>query len=243
MGSFRRTLCWVVGTAVGLFLVLSAAGYFFLTSHHNEHAQTILQNHAGAIVSAYLRIGVVYAFAGLIAAFVLHPFLRGWKAALATLGIAFLGLLFTLTSDTHLLYGPVQTIYCAIHDVVPEFLRNLYKPWLIPAGLGVLSLWSLHRWTQTWSVRLKWSVVAVLAIGGAAAIVLFPKGEFSTRPKRSRPNFVLIATDSLRADHIHANGYPRETTPHIDAPRETRHELHQNTSFPRRVRTSRGSRC
>ncbi len=215
MGSFRRTLSWVLGTAVGLFLLLSGAGYFFLTSHHNEHAQTILRDHAGAIVSAYLRIGAVYVFAGLAAAFVLHPFVRSWKAALATLGIAFLGLLFTLTSDTHLLYGPVQTIYCAVHDMVPAFLRNLYQPWLIPAGLGAWSVWSLHRWTRRFSAKAKGTATAVLVVAGVP-LVFFPRGVVEKKFV-GPPNFVLIATDSLRADHIHANGYKRETTPHIDA--------------------------
>src|SRR5207237_7939722 len=30
------------------------------------------------------------------------------------------------------------------------------------------------------------------------------------------PNIVLIAVDSLRADHMSCYGYPRLTTPHID---------------------------
>jgi arylsulfatase A-like enzyme len=35
------------------------------------------------------------------------------------------------------------------------------------------------------------------------------------RPRRP-PNILLISIDSLRADHVHAYGYPRETTPQLD---------------------------
>ena len=32
----------------------------------------------------------------------------------------------------------------------------------------------------------------------------------------NKPNILLIAVDSLRADHLSGYGYPRLTTPHID---------------------------
>jgi arylsulfatase A-like enzyme len=36
-------------------------------------------------------------------------------------------------------------------------------------------------------------------------------------PHPSRPNVLLISIDSLRADHVGADGYQRHTTPHLDA--------------------------
>ncbi len=35
-------------------------------------------------------------------------------------------------------------------------------------------------------------------------------------PAKRKPNIVLIAVDSLRADHMSCYGYPRLTTPHMD---------------------------
>jgi arylsulfatase A-like enzyme len=35
-------------------------------------------------------------------------------------------------------------------------------------------------------------------------------------PKKRKPNILLIAVDSLRADHMSCYGYPRLTTPHLD---------------------------
>ena len=217
MGSFRATLTWVVGTAVGLFLLLSAAGYFFLTSHHNQHAQTILTEHSGAIVSVYVRIGVAYAAAGRDLAFVFHPLLRGWKAALATFGVAVLGLVYTLTSETHLLYGPVQTIYCAVHDGIPEPIRNLYRPAAIPIVLG---LWRCGRFTggpARGCERKAIGVRMVVAAAGAGVALWQDRDATAGSRAATAPNFVLITTDSLRADHLHCNGYERETSPHIDA--------------------------
>jgi arylsulfatase A-like enzyme len=37
-----------------------------------------------------------------------------------------------------------------------------------------------------------------------------------TPPKVFRPNVLLVSIDSLRADHVGANGYKRGTTPHLD---------------------------
>jgi arylsulfatase A-like enzyme len=35
-------------------------------------------------------------------------------------------------------------------------------------------------------------------------------------PEPSRPNLLLVSIDSLRADHLHAYGYERETSPNLD---------------------------
>lgn len=59
------------------------------------------------------------------------------------------------------------------------------------------------------------------ALAGSAA--LSQTGEiikWDTRDKRpatAQPNIILIVADSLRADHISANGYARTTTPNLDA--------------------------
>ena len=37
------------------------------------------------------------------------------------------------------------------------------------------------------------------------------------RKEETRPNLILILVDTLRFDHLHANGYPRETSPSLDA--------------------------
>src|ERR1041384_3349454 len=38
----------------------------------------------------------------------------------------------------------------------------------------------------------------------------------TTQPSGRKPNIVLFAIDSIRADHMSCYGYPRLTTPHMD---------------------------
>jgi arylsulfatase A-like enzyme len=79
-------------------------------------------------------------------------------------------------------------------------------------------------------VRVKRSV-AVAGAGGAVALALAAALLFPARQRRPRVplftppprstarvrNVVLVTIDTLRADHLSLYGYPRRTTPHIDA--------------------------
>jgi arylsulfatase A-like enzyme len=210
--SFRSTLFWVLGTALFIYSVLSIAGYLFLSKMETEHAQTIFRDHSGVIVSVYLRVLVGYLLAGGLAAFVLHPFVQGWKAALAAVGLMVLGFIYTLTNETHLLYGPTQTLFCSVHDAIPAWIRNLYSPALIQIFMAGLTLAAIWRWTRPISWRIKGPVAGVGALVGL--LFAIPTASAATL---DRPCFLLIATDSLRADHLSCNGYERQTTPNIDA--------------------------
>ena len=90
---FWRTAAWVVGTSAVVYAGLTVVGVRFLLSHENQIAQTILDQHLGAIVWTYVRILAGYLAAGLVTAFVLHPFVAGWKAAPLALLLGLLGVL------------------------------------------------------------------------------------------------------------------------------------------------------
>ncbi len=64
------------------------------------------------------------------------------------------------------------------------------------------------------------SFVLLVGLAGLAAaawsIGRAPESAPSLEDGR-RPNVLLVSIDSLRADHLHAYGYPRETSPAIDA--------------------------
>jgi len=213
-----RTLLWTTGTALAVFLVTTGLGYFFLAGHRNAHAVTILTEHTGAVVSIYARILVGYVLVGVLLGLLLHPFVRGWKAAPAVLAIGVLAFIHTLTNETHLLYGPVQGLFFAVHDALPRWLRDLYEPWLLEAAFGGLVLWSLHRWTRRFSLRARAGAVALVL--AAAALQFLPGASAHAEERGGQgqpPCFLLVATDSLRADHLSCNGYARKTTPNIDA--------------------------
>ncbi|UJR81419.1 sulfatase-like hydrolase/transferase [Sandaracinus amylolyticus] len=53
---------------------------------------------------------------------------------------------------------------------------------------------------------------------GAPRIVERGRGQFGDVPSSLvRPNFLVVTIDALRRDHLGAYGYPRPTSPHIDA--------------------------
>ncbi len=210
--SLRRTLLWASATALALFLAVSALGMSFLLSHENKLAQSILDDHRGAILSLYARIGAGYLVAGLLAGFLLHPFLRGSRAAPGVLAFAVLAFVYRLTNGTHFLYGPIQTIYSAVRDVIPAWVRKPYEPWMIEALFGAIVLVSLWRWSRRVPVRAKLAATGVaLAV---ATFSLWPAAHASLPP--GPPSFLLIVSDSLRADHLSCNGYARATSPSID---------------------------
>lgn len=207
-----RTVLWAVGTAVVLYLALTVMGVLHITRHRNAFAETILDQHVGTVVWIYARILVGYLAAGLLAGLVLHPIAPGWRAAPATLLLAVLALVHTLTDETHLLYGPTQSLFCAVHDAIPPFVRGLYHPLEIEIAFGLLLVWSLFRWARRVTLKVKLGALAA----PAAAFALLSLAPAHATPG-GPPCFVLIATDSLRADHLSCNGYERPTTPHIDA--------------------------
>ncbi|MHC4223057.1 MAG: sulfatase family protein [Planctomycetota bacterium] len=219
MTPFRRTAVWALATGLALYLLLTTLGVIFMAGHENELAKTILEDHWGAVLWLYLRLLLGYLVASLLVALLLHPIAPGWKAAPATLGIVLLGLIHTLTHETHLLYGPTQTLFCSVRDALPSFLRDLYRPWQIEAIFILLALVSLHLWTRKVPLRRKLAVAAVLAV----AIGLSQLPAQAAAKKAEPACFLLIGTDSLRADHLSCNGYVNPgrpqlmTSPHIDA--------------------------
>jgi arylsulfatase A-like enzyme len=210
--SFRSTLVWVLGTAVAVCAATTVLGVRFVLSHENEIAQTILDQHVGAVLWTYLRILLGYVAAGLVAALLLHPLARGWKAAPLALLLCALGLVHTLTDGTHLLHGPTQTHFSSVRDALPAWIRALYRPWMIEALFALLVLAALYRWTRAVPWKWKLGALAVAALGVALGFRTVAKAA-----PQGPTCFLLIATDSLRADHLGCNGYERPTSPHIDA--------------------------
>jgi arylsulfatase A-like enzyme len=208
----RRTATWVVATTAVVYLMLTVLGVRFMLDHENEIAKTILDQHLGAVIWVYVRILVGYLAVGFVLAFLLHPFAAGWKAAPLTLLLGVLGVVYLLTGETHLLHGPTQTAFSSVRDRVPAWLRDPYEPWMIAVVFAGLAAASLYRWSRRVPRRIKVAVLAAVVV--AVGVDALPAAKASAQGPTC---FLLVATDSLRADHLHCNGYPRPTSPHIDA--------------------------
>jgi len=209
---FWRTAAWVVATATVVYAGLTVIGVRFMLSHENQIAKTILDQYMGAVVWMYLRILLGYLVAGLVTAFLLHPFVSGLKAVPFAPLLGLLGVIHTLTGETHLLYGPTQTLFSSARDALPAWLRSPYEPWMIAALVGGLALVSLYLWSRGVPHKVKLGALVVVAI--VVGVNLLPAAKAAPQGPTC---FLLIATDSLRADHLHCNGYARPTSPHIDA--------------------------
>jgi arylsulfatase A-like enzyme len=62
-----------------------------------------------------------------------------------------------------------------------------------------------------------WIAAGLIAATIALAPLAFTShGATAPRPERDAPNIILISIDSLRADHLGAYGYGRNTTPNLD---------------------------
>lgn len=211
MRDFLRTARATAIASFSFWLLLTGLGILFLLSHENAIAKEILLRRRGEIVFLYARILVGYLGAGLLAALVLHPFVRGRKAALFCVLLFLLALVHSLTSGTHLLYGPVHTLYCRLHDALPAIVRNLYRTWMIPALFWTLAAASAVAWARR--IRPRYLLATGAFVGG-----WFGVGLLQARGAEAGPVcFLLVGSDSLRADRLSCNGHDRKTSPHIDA--------------------------
>jgi arylsulfatase A-like enzyme len=80
------------------------------------------------------------------------------------------------------------------------------------------SLSRLASWKPQAAVTLAVFLVSfgMLHVSSAHSAAVISHTEASERPSE-RPNIVLITLDTTRADHLSVYGYPRHTTPHLEA--------------------------
>lgn len=214
MPTARRSALIGACTATIQFLLLTAVGYVaFLAQQKNAHSVEILSQHWAQILWTYTRLGLVYALVGAAAGACLHPLLPGKKAVLSTLLVIGLSILYTITSGSHVLYGALHKLVVVGGSVVPRPIQELYQPDLALVALAVLVGSGILAWA--WRGRRAWP--ALLVIGGTVAWYVAPGERRDASVGDGRPSFVLICSDSLRADHLGANGYGRDTSPAIDA--------------------------
>jgi arylsulfatase A-like enzyme len=111
---------------------------------------------------------------------------------------------------------------------VPEALFR-WPVWRDNAAIGLLALaagvatWALFRFAlrgDRGPGRRYWRTMGhpVAALAALAAIALPAAGAIVMRGSGpSRPNFILVSLDTLRADHLGVYGYARDTSPEIDS--------------------------
>lgn len=105
------------------------------------------------------------------------------------------------------------------HTIFPVMLTAL--PWVVSAGLAYYYLNALlFRCAPQWPAGMRhmtaFAKLCILALVCWAIPAFNSSARHAPRTDK-RPNVLIIASDSLRADHLSCNGYRRVTSPNIDA--------------------------
>ncbi len=97
----------------------------------------------------------------------------------------------------------------------------------VTIGIGII-LWSGLLLLLQRPKRARWflrmfsiftiAVIILSLVGASIAIILDVPANKTLQPYPASPlpNILLVSIDSLRADHLHCYGYPRETSPTMD---------------------------
>ncbi len=116
-----------------------------------------------------------------------------------------------------------KTIYQVVAGWLPEKVQWWIFDFVPLCVVGLLLVHYGHHIVRFFAPQ--WPARATRTVGtlGIASVALGAFGVMSfTKPipkivkRDSRPNILILASDSLRADHLSCNGYYRPTTPAID---------------------------
>ena len=231
--SSGAALFWVIHFALGGVLLALSSGNF--TNAHGEEAR---EHYLGFIVLNNLGLLKAYAIASVGYALLIFPGVWLWsrlgstpttrkKVLWKTSAFAMIILLYSavrLALTRPYFYSVALTSWArpAI-DGIPQGIRTCFVtviPLLLVAAVVVFyGHWITGCIAKQWSHRRRFGT-SLATVVGIAAIFAVGSGTFgpssaATSPQ-NRPNILILAADSLRADRLSCNGYERNTSPTID---------------------------
>ncbi len=222
-----------------VYLMVSGAGAMDNKFRHealDKYWWYLIWNNLEVFAKAYLTSGLMMALVSLPA---VHWMLRRepsvtrwavmWRTALYCGIITLFFALCLVYNRPHFFDGMSPDHWLMVlRNLVPGVIRDTVfpaimdtAPWVVLAGVGAYYVNALlRRMAPAWSGRTR-GASALAGVGlVAAACWAVPawNNRASLGPRTDkRPNVLIIASDSLRADHLSINGYHRMTSPAIDA--------------------------
>ena len=246
-GSARpaSVLGWVCLTVVVFHVAIWLFSILVLVSQvgsvESEFTEGAMRNHGGYVVLTNLEILCGYAIISAMFVFLLYPLVSLWlrKKTPTRWGIIWRSLVgLALVTGAFFVrmmaYRPYHInqwfdkYHLEIVPLFPDKVRDLFVlvvytvvPLLFVAAIFWFYLSKIFSFVQTrdtGSRRISY-VVGILLVFGSASAYAVPKivHAFAKTPESPKMNILVIASDSLRSDHLSFNGYHRETSPHIDA--------------------------
>ena len=241
-GQRIRIFVWVgIGVAafhLALYVISCGLLLTQATAVETEFTQDAIKHHGGYMLWSSLSLLRGYAIVSFAYLLVLYPAVLLWmrKRRATRWGIVWRTVLLTAACFT--------LLFVRLMALRPYFVTQWLPDWhfhIVPGSANVaqqILVWTLANgiplagiaavcvfWVRR-GVRFVRSSFAPryrpFAIGAVAAFAVVAIAPLVT-PARgsgggvSRPNIIIIASDSLRADHLSCNGYGRATSPHIDA--------------------------
>ncbi len=216
----------VLGAAIGLLIGLWEAGVLYFVPSVREFLvvdATYVIWFLAPLVDM-LIFGTVGAVLGLLAGFGKSPgSRRGLILAAVLIGCAGAHIgWFNHFVHTHSVNFDV---YSRMKDVFFPLIRFaiVFVLALLVAFLGRNRFSRLFRSEKHWPVRMLARVIAIILAVLAAGVIYYAaaprlggaKVSATGVHSQQRPNIILITMDTVRADHLSAYGYDRDTTPNL----------------------------
>jgi hypothetical protein len=233
---------WVALSVAAFHLILFAISCTLLLTQagtvDSEFAQQAIKDSRGYIVLSSLSLLRGYAIISLAYVLALYPVVRMWlrKRTVTRSAVVWRTMLLATLC--------LALLFLRLMVLRPYFVTQWLPSWsfqLVPGSPGILKdivIWALLNgvpllllaglgmfWIRRASRALKSADYGRPRPALIGAIALLIAG-ISIAPRAlragahdvpNRPNIIIIASDSLRADHLSCNGYERLTSPNIDA--------------------------
>lgn len=237
-------LRWVTVTVVLFHVVMWLLSIGVLLSQvgavESEFADDAMRVHGGYVVMVNLKLLVGYGIISGLFVFLLYPLVSFWlrKKQPTRWGIIWRSLIGLLLISGGFLVRMMalrpyhinqwfERYHLEIVPAMPDKLRDVFVfvtfslvPLVFVATICsfyVMRGWRFIRSRETAARRAAYASVAVIAVGLAGGFAV-PKVILALSKKAPpRMNVLILASDSLRSDHLSFNGYERKTSPHIDA--------------------------
>jgi arylsulfatase A-like enzyme len=152
--------------------------------------------------------GALFVLFFAVAEAVLGRRLRPWPAARLAAALAVVPLLLAAGYRLNRALGVRPRELVRSHALVPNLL--------LVAGAAVLvaaAAWLFHRHRGRRGPGRAAAAVVLAAVGLGGGVSLAMRSPTTDR----RPDVLVLLVDALGAEHLGAYGYPRDTTPHLDA--------------------------
>lgn len=232
---------WIQAHAALMSLVFVAGVVGFVVysgSLTNRFAATVREERLGAVAIANLSMLPAYALVALYHALLSFPIARLFASASRSFWTRLAHAVWTSVVVLALSLGPLTLVTTGPIDM---FARGAAR---LDAGLdlyGFVDSGAYLAFTAVYGVLALFAMFHLLlrvtawlgslapkarrfAVGGAVLTLAVPLFSLDRLPaqikpgeQKKRPHVIVIASDSLRADHLGIHGYPRNVSPNLDA--------------------------